>query len=213
MNFPVRTPRLLTWLAPGLRWHMPRMEQVIYLTFDDGPHPEITLEVMDTLAAYGAKASFFCVGQNVERYPEVVRAARAAGHQVGNHSQHHLNGWKTSRKDYLADIADCDAALVAALGSMPCHFRPPYGKPHLACLSALRRQYEVVMWDVIAGDFVLDWNSERVTNNILRNAQAGSVVVLHDSEKCYDRLMPALKASLAHFSALGYTFRALPDRV
>lgn len=210
MNFPVQTPRTLTWLAPGLRWHMPRTEKVLYLTFDDGPHPEISLEVMDTLAAYDAQATFFCVGQNVERYPAVVQAAQAAGHRLGNHTQHHLNGWKTARAPYLADIRACDTALETALGQPVQHFRPPYGKPHLRTLAALKRRYEVVMWDVIAGDFVQDWSVQRVTHNVLHHSQPGSIVVLHDSEKCYTRLMPALKAALAHFSDQGFSFRALP---
>lgn len=212
MFFPVRTPRILTALAPGLCWHKTRAEKVLYLTFDDGPHPEITLEVMDTLATYNAKASFFCVGQNVARFPDVVRAAHAAGHTIGNHTQHHLNGWRTGRNAYLADIAACDEALVDALGQPVQHFRPPYGKPKLNTLGVLRQRYEVVMWDVIAGDFVLDWEPERVSANVLRHAGPGSIVVLHDSEKCYARLMPALRAALDHFSGLGYAFEALPGR-
>lgn len=212
MYFPVRIPRILTFLAPGLRWHGTRAEKVLYLTFDDGPHPEITLEVMDTLAAYGAKASFFCVGQNVERFPEVVRTAQSAGHTIGNHTQHHLNGWRTSRAAYLADIAACDVALGEALGQPVQHFRPPYGKPQLGTLGMLRQRYEVVMWDVIAGDFVADWEPDRVSANVLRHARQGSIVVLHDSEKAYRRLMPALRKTLEHFSELGYAFQALPGR-
>jgi peptidoglycan-N-acetylglucosamine deacetylase len=197
-------------LAPGLRWHMPRKDKVLYLTFDDGPHPEITLEVMETLAAYQAKASFFCVGENVARFPDVVRLANAAGHRIGNHTQHHLNGWKTERQDYLADIAACDSALETALGMPVHHFRPPYGKIKLSTIWPLKRRYEVVMWDVVGGDFVQDWDAGRVTDNVLRHAQAGSIVVLHDSEKCYAKLMPALNATLRHFSELGFEFRALP---
>lgn len=197
--------------TPSLCWHMPRKEKVLYLSFDDGPHPEITLEVLDLLRQHQAKATFFCVGQNVERHPEVVQQCLAEGHSVGNHTHRHLNGWKHSAQVYLKDIAEAESALQNVTGAHSRLFRPPYGRLGLTAWRRISQQYRVVMWDVIAGDFVQDWSAERVEKNVLGHAQAGSIVVLHDSEKCHKRMIPALKSTLLHFEENGFRFEVIPQ--
>jgi peptidoglycan/xylan/chitin deacetylase (PgdA/CDA1 family) len=209
MNFPAKTPSLLMQLAPGLCWHLPRKDKVLYLSFDDGPHPEITREVMGLLAEYDAKATFFCVGQNVLRYPEVVQEALAAGHAVGNHTHNHLNGWKVSKQDYLTNIQTAEDALMAATGQRPRLFRPPYGRLGLMAWRNIASRYKIVMWDIAAGDYVQEWTAAKVTDNVLANAKPGSLVVMHDSEKCRLRMLPTLKAVLERFSSEGYEFRAV----
>lgn len=211
MNFPVRTPRLFQWLLPKLLWHMPRDQKRIYLTFDDGPHPDITLEVLSLLADHQAKATFFCVGENVSRYPHIVQATHAAGHTLGNHTFHHLNGWKTDGPTYLQDIHLADQAFQSAIQTPIQLFRPPYGKPHLTSLPKIRQAHQVVMWDIVAGDFVQDWPTPKVTHNVLHQAGPGSIVVLHDSEKCHAKMIPTLRQTLTHFSNQGYTFSPLPS--
>jgi peptidoglycan/xylan/chitin deacetylase (PgdA/CDA1 family) len=210
MKFPVRTPQVLMRAAPSLLWHKARNERTLYLSFDDGPHPEITLEVLDLLAQYQAKATFFCVGQNVERFPGVVRSTLAQGHAVGNHTHHHLNGWKHPASRYLEDIALAETALRDATGQRSKLFRPPYGKLGLNAWRRLASQYAIVMWDVVAGDFAQEWPVERVQTNVLSHALPGSVVVLHDSEKSHARMIPTLRATLEAFSAKGFAFKALP---
>jgi peptidoglycan/xylan/chitin deacetylase (PgdA/CDA1 family) len=183
----------------------------MYLTFDDGPHPEITLEVLDILRIHQAKATFFCVGENVSKYPDVVGRILTEGHTIGNHTHRHLNGWKTNWNDYKEDVEQASREIQAATGVRPRLFRPPYGRIGLQAAWVLPRAYQVVMWDVVAGDFVQDWTAEKVRENVLKNAKEGSVVVFHDSPKAHARLILALKSTLIHFGELGFRFEALPQ--
>ena len=200
-----RTPELLRRLLPGYTWTRPTAGRVLYLTFDDGPIPGVTPWVLATLAEYGARATFFCVGDNVRKHPDVLRAVRAGGHAVGNHTYHHLDGWTTPTQRYLRDVERCAAVLPTKL------FRPPYGRLRPGQARRLRAAYRLVMWDVLSGDFDEALSGEACLRNVTTAAGPGSIVVFHDSRKAAARLRYALPRVLRHFDALGYRFDALPD--
>lgn len=190
---------------------MPRNRRVIYLTFDDGPIPLVTPWVLKTLEAYKARATFFCIGDNVRRYPEIFNSILQAGHRAGNHTFHHLKGSKTADETYLKNIADC-----AELVSSPL-FRPPYGRITPAQVRALRSgavtgmpSPEIIMWDVLSGDFDTGIGPEKCLRNVVRNTEAGSIVVFHDSLKAFPRLEHVLPQALKIWREKGFTFEALP---
>ncbi|MEM9258719.1 MAG: polysaccharide deacetylase family protein [Bacteroidota bacterium] len=175
----------------------------IYFTFDDGPIPQLTPWVLDQLAEFDAKATFFCVGNNVRRYPELVDQILDAGHSVGNHTMHHLDGWKSDNVPYFHDVRHCAVQVKSSL------FRPPYGRLMPSQAQFLQRHYEVVMWDVLSGDFDPELTAEDCYQNVVNNARPGSIVVFHDSLKSEDKLRDFLPRLLAHYAALGYRFEAL----
>lgn len=208
MFYLVRMPWWLRRLySSRLVWKMPvGREKVIYLSFDDGPHPAATPFVLDELKKYDARATFFCIGKNVQKYPQMYRRVLMDGHRVGNHTQDHLNGWKTADKKYLENIRDAARLIDSDL------FRPPYGRITRFQSSLLRDaplNYTIVMWEVLSADFDIGISAERCARNVMRHARAGSIVVFHDSEKAFDRLRGALPAVLKHFSGLGYRFEAI----
>ena len=203
----VHTPQYVQALFPGLIWKMSGKEPNIYLTFDDGPIPEVTPWVLDTLRAYDAKATFFCVGDNVRKYPEIFDALVREGHTVGNHTHNHLSGWSTENISYFHNIRHCARRVQSGL------FRPPYGKLKPSQMQFLQRHYQIVMWDVLSGDFDQELSPEACTQNVIQHAGPGSIVVFHDSLKAEQNLRTALPRVLEHFSTRGYTFRALPDMV
>ena len=210
-----RPPRLLRPLLPGAEWTASAASSdgsrpALYLTFDDGPIPEQTPWVLEQLAAYQAQATFFCVGQNLARYPAIARQALAAGHRLGNHTQHHRSAWQSRRPDYLADVAACQHELAPLLpaGQKPL-FRPPYGRLTWPLLAALRPTYRVVLWSVLTRDYDADLNPETCLRLALAAARPGDILVFHDSHKAARNLRFVLPRLLAHFAAAGYTFRAL----
>lgn len=198
-----KTPKLIQSLFPGFAWRVPTTDNVLYLTFDDGPIPEVTPWVLDTLADYDAQASFFCVGHNIDKHPEVFRRLLAEGHTVGNHTYNHLSGWATDNLPYFHNVRRC-AKLVRSE-----FFRPPYGKLKPRQTQFIQRHYQIVMWDVLSGDFDEAVSKEQVFLNVVKNAGPGSIVVFHDSLKSEEKLRYALPRVLAHFSDLGYRFEAL----
>jgi peptidoglycan-N-acetylglucosamine deacetylase len=203
MLYAVKTPWWLKKLYRRCIWHLPSGgEKTLYLTFDDGPHPTITPFVLQQLAQYGAKASFFCIGQNVERFPDIYRQVLAAGHRVGNHTQHHLNGWTTEDEQYLQDVATAAGHIGSDL------FRPPYGRIRFSQLKKMR-DYRVVMWSVLSGDFDTGITAEQCLRNVVRHAKSGDIIVFHDSEKAFERLKGSLPVVLQHFGQLGYVFKAI----
>jgi len=181
-------------------------EKLLYLSFDDGPHPAATPFVLDELKRYDARATFFCIGKNVQEYPQLYRRLLLDGHRVGNHTYDHLDGWRTDDKKYLENIR------VAARWIDSDLFRPPYGKITRWQSSLLRDapfNYKIVMWEVLSADFDKALSPERCARNVQRRARPGSIVVFHDSEKAFERLRIALPAVLMHFSAMGYRFEAI----
>lgn len=176
----------------------------VYLTFDDGPHPEITSEVLDILAQNEVPATFFCVGKNVEKHPEIVLRMREGGHEIGNHTYGHESGWKTSNYQYLKSYARCQELLNAKL------FRPPYGRITRSQASALQRETRIIMWDVLSGDFDENRTAEMCFNDLLINTRPGAIVVFHDSVKAADRMLPLLNTYLRWLQEEGYTCSLLP---
>ncbi len=191
--YVVKTPWWLRLLyGSQLTWNIPTKEKEIYLTFDDGPHPTITPFVLDQLKAYNAKATFFCIGKNVDQYTHVYRRIIDEGHKVGNHTYDHLNGWKTTDKDYFENISKASKIIDSHL------FRPPYGRITKFQAKHLSGLFKIVMWDVLSADFDVSITKENCLANVLSNIQAGSIIVFHDSEKALPRLEFALPSVLQY---------------
>lgn len=204
MFYLTSSPWWLRRLYPDCLWEMPKDGGKVYLTFDDGPHPEATPLVLDMLAAAGAKASFFCIGDNVRKYPEIYQRILAEGHRVGNHSFHHLNGWKTSDSDYLEDIRKASELIDSPI------FRPPYGRIRRSQIRALRNTgMRPVMWSLLSGDFDLKLSEEKCAENVLRNLAPGHIVVFHDSQKALQKIKYALPLVLQLISERGWVAEKL----
>ena len=203
--FLAKTPAVLRLLMPQYLWKGPTDKRTIYLTFDDGPIPEVTPRVLEILRDYVAKATFFCVGDNVHKHPDIFRQLTDNGHAVGNHTYHHLNGWKTPDTDYLNDVERCREVLPSRL------FRPPYGRMSRSQASVLRRNYKIVMWDVLSGDYSPDISPEKCLSNITENAGPGSIIVMHDSQKARKNLLFALPRVLEHYASAGFSFEVIRE--
>lgn len=206
MFYLVKTPTWITKLFTGSVWNMPANDKVIYLTFDDGPHPEITPFVLDELRKYDAKATFFCIGKNVEANKAVFNRVLAEGHGVGNHTFSHLDGWKTAKTDYVANTIKACEFINSNL------FRPPYGRitrPQRFALSGMTKPFKIIMWSVLSGDFDVNLSPERCCNYVLKHATSGSVIVFHDSEKAFERLRFALPNVLKYYTERGFLFKKI----
>jgi len=205
----VKTPFWLRAIYPSCTWKMPGTEKVIYLSFDDGPHVEATPFVLAELKKYNAKASFFCIGKNVAAHQNLYAQIIQEGHAVGNHTYDHVNGWKTNTDMYIQNIELAGKLIESNL------FRPPYGRITRSQIHKIENKnlpQEIIMWDVLSGDFDLTLSAEACTKNVIKNTSAGSIVVFHDSAKAFERLKVALPAVLAHFSSLGYSFKAIASQ-
>jgi len=200
----VRPPEFLRSFFPSVTWRIPTHLHEVYLTFDDGPIPEITPWVLDLLKQYNIKATFFCIGDNVIKHPEIYNRILAEGHRTGNHTQHHYSAWKVNRETYLKDVEDAGNFIDSNL------FRPPYGKLTPAIINRLKNQYRIILWDVITYDFDNTLSIEQVYQNVVANVRPGSIIVFHDSLKAADRMQLALKKSLDYLLARGYQFSLLP---
>lgn len=199
----IKTPEILKRLYPRQVWSLPETRKEIFLTFDDGPTPSITDWTLKELKKFGAKATFFLVGQNAEKYPDLIEAIRKEGHSIGNHTYKHLNGWSTNTNAYIKDILRCNEIVDSKL------FRPPYGRITKSQTSIMLNRYQVVMWDVLSGDFDQTITKERCLKNVLNNTQAGSIIVFHDSVKAADRMQYALPRVLEYYAKKGFAFSPL----
>ena len=196
-RYLVKTPWWLKKLYPGCLWDMPVKEKTLYLSFDDGPHPTITPFVLQQLKKYNAKATFFCIGENVARYPDIFQQLINEGHAVGNHTFHHINGWKSTGNEYMDDIKKADEYIHSLL------FRPPYGRMKRAQLSRLKQgenKMTVVMWNILAGDWVLSLDPAICFERIKRKISEGDIIVLHESDKSWDRMSYSLPKLLEYFT-------------
>lgn len=202
----VTTPYLLRLLFPQLIWHNKSNNKEIYLTFDDGPHPDITTAVLDILDSFQAKATFFCVGENIARYPDTYQELIDRGHAAGNHTYNHLNGCKTPNDIYFDNVEKCKDVLPSDL------FRPPYGRIKLSQIRKLKKEYQIVMWSVLSLDFDKKTNKEKCLENVVLNSRDGSIVVFHDSKKSADNMLYALPRFIEHFSKLGFQFPVMPSK-
>lgn len=200
----VKTPWWLRKLySAALVWKMRAQENEIFLTFDDGPHPTITSFVLDCLRQYNAKATFFCIGKNAELYPQVFRQILNEGHRIGNHTHNHLNGWKTGDAEYFKNIILAKKYIDSNL------FRPPYGKITRFQIRQLQPLFKIIMWDVLSGDFDINLSPQKCLQNVVSNTKAGSVIVFHDSEKAFPRLVYALPEALKFFAEHGYVMKGI----
>jgi peptidoglycan/xylan/chitin deacetylase (PgdA/CDA1 family) len=207
-----RNPFFLPWLYPGLTWRVPGNEKVVYLTFDDGPVPGPTEFVLEELTRVKAKGAFFCIGDNVRKHPAIFQRILREGHAVGNHTFHHVSGWKASVSDYLANVDLCTRAMSDYSGGMQGEsrlFRPPYGRITGKQITALK-DYRIIMWDVLTNDYAKNLSPEACLRGTLAATRAGSVVVFHDSLKAEKNMSFVLPRFLDHFAAQGYSFNALP---
>ncbi len=188
---------------------MPTNDRAVYLTFDDGPVPEATTWVLDTLARHAANATFFCIGRNVVANPDILARIAREGHAVGNHTWGHVNGWRTSQRSYLKEVVMAEQAIGQQGRKLL--FRPPYGRITRRQARALSPRYTTVMWDVLSADFDTSLTGAQCLANVVRNVRPGSIVVFHDSAKALPRLEHALPGTLEFLISEGYTFRTLDE--
>lgn len=215
-------------LYPSLLWNLPSKQKTLYLTFDDGPIPEVTPWVLALLKEYHAKATFFLIGENIVKHPEIFDQVLAAGHKIGNHSFNHLNGWKTPSSIYIKNVAKaediiCEKKLASdqnqnlRIGNIAERvdkniklFRPPYGRITPKQIRALQGEgFKIVMWEVISGDFDAKLSAENCLNNVLKNSKKGSIVVFHDSLKASEKLKEVLPKVLEYYHQKGFEFKAI----
>jgi peptidoglycan/xylan/chitin deacetylase (PgdA/CDA1 family) len=208
MFYFVKTPWWLKRIYDSYTWSIPSGEKNLFLTFDDGPHPEATPFVLKQLKQYDALATFFCIGKNVVTYPEIYKQILKEGHSSGNHTYNHLNGWRTSNDLYMKDIALASKEINSNL------FRPPYGRITSFQAKNLKavmqgKEAKVIMWDVLSADFDIDCTPEQCLANVILPTVPGSIIVFHDSEKAFPKLQYALPRMLKYFSEKGYSFKSL----
>ena len=220
--YTVRPPFFLKWFYPNLIWNKDTEEKIVYLTFDDGPIPNVTDFVLNTLKSFGIKATFFCIGDNISKYPDIFERIKADGHAVGNHTYNHLKGWETEDEAYVDNFWKCQELTKSNL------FRPPYGRIKKSQIRELVTSYKlqvtgnpnsqpathnsqlnIIMWDVLSGDFDLNLSPEKCYQNVVKETRNGSIIVFHDSLKAWDRLSYALPKAIETLLAKGYRFETL----
>lgn len=199
----VRPPFFLKWIYPQATYRRDVSKPVVYLTFDDGPIPDVTPWVLDTLATYMAKATFFCVGENVFRNPDIYERLKREGHATGNHTYNHLKGWNIPDKTYLQNVEDCRQLVDSSL------FRPPYLRATRRQLEVLKKTYEIVFYDVLSYDFDPRTSPEECYRNVVDKVRNGSIIVFHDNKKAFHTLQKCLPRILAELTSRGYSFSVL----
>ena len=214
----IKTNRFIKKLFSSYVWDIPNDENKIYLTFDDGPTPEITEWVLKELEKYNAKATFFCIGNNIEKYPEIFEKVIAEGHSIGNHTFNHWNGWKTSTEQYLENSIQWSVVSGQSpkcnLQSANCRlFRPPYGKIKASQAKKIQQQgYKIIMWDVLSADFDHSISKEKCLENAQNNVTSGSIIVFHDSVKAFPHLEYTLPKALKYWKEKGFIFQDIKTK-
>jgi peptidoglycan-N-acetylglucosamine deacetylase len=226
MLYWIKTPTLLQRLFYNQHWRFPNKDNKIYLTFDDGPIPVVTSWVLDVLKEYDIKATFFCIGDNINKHPDIFQKVIQEGHAIGNHTFNHLNGWKASSNDYLKNVLLCNEQLQLAVGGLQLSddglnvtqtrnpklatlnlFRPPYGKIKPSQSKKLRKLgYKIVMWDILSGDFDQNITPEKCLQNATKKVKSGSILVFHDSLRAYKNLGYALPITIKILKEKGFVF-------
>ena len=216
--FPTKTPSILKRLYPKRIWSFSRSTETVFLTFDDGPIPEVTPWVLDTLAEYHAKATFFCIGENIQKHPEVFNRILTEGHAIGNHTQHHVNGWKTTPSTYIKNVEAAEKVISAhsnrksKIEKSKLLFRPPYGKLTSAQAKQLQQKgYTIVMWDVLTYDFDTTLSPEKCFTQTKEAIRPGSIVIFHDSIKAEKNLRYVLPKVLNFIYSKGWKTEGLFD--
>ena len=200
----VRPPSFLRWIYPNAVWNLPSEQKVVYLSFDDGPTPFVTEKVLELLEEYQAKATFFCIGKNIEQHPELFKIVKSKGHHIGSHTYSHINGWKSNSTDYLNDYQKGRDLARSNL------FRPPYGRILLNPLQTIQKQDKVIMWDILSKDYNDALLPNTILNNVLNNLRPGSIIVFHDSEKAKKNVIAVLPHLLQNLKQQGYAMEAIP---
>lgn len=199
----IKTPKLIRKLFPNYLWNKSRKKPYVYFTFDDGPIPEVTPWVLDTLKAYDMQGTFFCVGDNVRKHSNIYNRLVTEGHSVGNHSYSHKSGWSSDVENYLDDVELCGSFVQSDL------YRPPYGRLKPQQAEAIRHQYQIVMWDVLSGDFDQNITSEQCYQNVIQNLKPGSIVVFHDNIKSFETLKEVLPRVMEYCQSQGLSSKAI----
>lgn len=196
--FFAKTPWFVKLIYPDLIWNKSRNEKKIYLTFDDGPVPEATPFVLNELKKANAKATFFMIGDNVSKYPELKNQVIAEGHSIGNHTFNHLKGWNTDTARYLENTAKCGELINTNL------FRPPYGRATFSQLNSIKKTHQIIMWEVLTGDYMPEMNKEICLKNAVSHSKNGSIILFHDSIKAFDNMSYALPKALEYWKNEGF---------
>jgi peptidoglycan/xylan/chitin deacetylase (PgdA/CDA1 family) len=215
----VKSPLLLKWFYSSLIWNKPRKDKTVYLTFDDGPIPNVTDFVLNTLKSYNIKATFFCIGDNITKHPAIFEQLKKDGHAIGNHTYNHLKGWDTDDNTYIQNFLKCQKLTQTNL------FRPPYGRIKKSQIKKLSSVFssqfsvndlptgdpelQIIMWDLLSGDFDTQLSPEKCYQNVVKNVRNGSIIVFHDSLKAFDRVQHALPLAIKYLIDKGYQFRTL----
>lgn len=201
--YTVKTPYLFRKLFHKFVWKLDVADPVVYLTFDDGPTPGVTEQVLDLLRDYKARATFFCVGSQIQKHPELYQRLLNEGHAIGNHTMTHLDARKVDPKLYLKEFKECNELMKTNL------FRPPYGKITKAVYKYILPSHKVIMWDVLSGDFDPKVDAEQCASNVIDNIEKGSIVVFHDSKKAEATMLPALSETLRYLASKGYKMEVI----
>ncbi|MGB0881549.1 MAG: polysaccharide deacetylase family protein [Vicingaceae bacterium] len=201
--FLAKSPAIIKKYYSQLIWNIPNNENKIYLTFDDGPIPEVTEWVLEVLKQYQIKATFFCIGDNVQKHPLIYQRILNEEHTVGNHTYNHLKGWKTKKEVYFKNIETCANLVNSTL------FRPPYGRIKKSQLKVIKEDYKIIMWDVLSGDFDAKTSPEQCYNNVIKHTKSGSIIVFHDSLKASKNLQYALPKAIEYLLKKGFVFEVL----
>lgn len=209
----VKTHWLMKKFFSGFSWDFPTSEKIVYLTFDDGPIPEVTNWTLEILKQYNAKATFFCIGDNISKYPATFIKIVNDGHSIGNHTYNHLNGWYFSPQKYLENVSKCDNIVeehTSASNQKTKLFRPPYGKLKRKQFKILKEKgFKIIMWDVLSADFDTSITPQKCAENVLKNVRPGSIIIFHDSIKASKNLMYALPQTLEYLQKNGYEMKAI----
>ncbi len=201
----------MTRLFPKRIWAYPTQTNAVYLTFDDGPIPQVSPWVLQQLKTFKAKATFFCIGDNVQKYPDVFQKVLDEGHVIGNHTFHHYNGWKTSNTSYIKDVSACCEVFKAHHLAFVGLFRPPYGRITSSQADAIQKQgYTIIMWSVLSKDYDINVSKQACLRNVLKHIKPGSIIVFHDSLKAFKNLKYVLPKVLEHCDQQGWKCQSLP---
>lgn len=202
----VRTPYLISKvLYRKLTWEIPNADKNVFLTFDDGPHPEVTTEIIKILYRFKIQSTFFCVGENIRKHPDTYNMLIEKGHRTANHTFNHLKGWKTSTEDYTSNVDLASKYIDSKL------FRPPYGRIKKRQLNHLNMKYQIIMWTILAGDFDKKVSGEQCYQNVIRYAKTGSIIVFHDSKKAEEKVLYALPKVIEYLLEKKFNFALIPE--
>ena len=211
MNFYwVKTNSIIKKLFPKLIWDIPNANKTVFLTFDDGPTPEITPWVLNVLKQHQIKATFFCIGDNIRKYPEIFKQVINDGHSIGNHTFNHLKGWETETRNYMENLQLCDTEIRKLTTANYNLFRPPYGKiKRSQAIQAREAGYKIIMWDILTADYDKNVSPQKCLENATKKTASGSIIIFHDSVKAFPNVEFVLPKTIEKLKEKGFTFDAI----